>query len=249
MEWWLIGFVIVIFLVWLGNRGEKKENNQSEKAKKVTSSAKPSPPPLNKKQAKELRKQMYDVADMVKAPYDSIDIVGDIDSVKKYKALERRVESAQERVHFTDYKTRAARDKAEEKLEVLEGALRMAEHLVLEWQFVPYIDLETPKVILEKAYKTFSNDEYDRLVGTFGDKEKDWVGLAGQNHDCKEEPDPAVKALIKFRDIVESDLSKEEQVKKINQLVSRNKILIEDGYFEDDPDWKPADQWFDEYGN
>lgn len=162
---------------------------------------------------------------------DAQEIVDGITSTKQFHALERKLETAERR------------GSSDRKTEVLQAAVDKAKWKVLSWQFIPAYELglETPKKVLEQAYKIFSVEEYEALKGAFSAEEVNWQEIYVEGE--PEEPEPFIRQLIKFREIVESDEPKEGKIKQINQLASRNKEFKEE-YFES---WRPMNcghQWF-----
>ena len=141
-----------------------------------------------------------------------------ITTIKEFRALERKVESAITRM--SNANTEKAYDNATEKHDILEEALEIASKKTLQWQFIPNIDIYTSSDILKYAHKVFSNEGYDE----------------------KDEPESYTKTLIKLQAIIENDNSVEEKIKKITNLVSKDKILSE--LFFKEKDLTPGEQWF-----
>jgi len=162
-------------------------------------------------------------------------------TIQQFRALERKLETSESRTF--DVESGRAYQNACHKHDVLRAAFEIAESKIYLWQFIPSIHLDTPKQLLEHAYKAYSNEEYLELKDKLSGDKSDWYGIDGYGE--KEIPEPYIKSLIKFRGIVESDDSTEEKVKKINQLVSRNKSLSQE-FFDSENSLTPGDQWFAE---
>jgi len=176
------------------------------------------------------KKKTKKAADRTEADVSSEaqEIADKVTTIQQFRALDRRMERAAENLS--------------DRYEVLQEAVYIASEKTYQWQFMPSVDLDTPKHILERAYKVFSIEEYKDLSGQLSDKPYDWNEIDGYGE--VEDLEPEIKPLIKFRTIVESrEFSREEKIKKINQLVSRNEVLA-DIYFDDDEYLKPGDQWY-----
>jgi hypothetical protein len=161
----------------------------------------------------------------------------EITTIKEFRALERKVESAITRM--SNANTEKAYDNATEKHDILEEALEIASKKTLQWQFIPNIDIYTSSDILKYAYKVFSNEEYEEVHASIGE-DSDWYSMTG--YDEKDEPESYTKTLIKLQAIIENDNSEEEKIKKITNLVSKDKILSE--LFFKEKDLTPGEQWF-----
>ncbi|GAB4358794.1 MAG: hypothetical protein Kow006_27440 [Gammaproteobacteria bacterium] len=149
------------------------------------------------------------------------EIADKVTTIQQFRSLERRLET--EEIHLSKVESERAYENACHKHDVLKAALDIAQSKIYQWQFIPNVNLDTPKDILEHAYKVYSNDEYHALKEKFPDNKSDWYGIDGYGE--KEDPEPYIKSLIKFRSIVESSESREEKIKNINQLVSRASLI------------------------
>jgi hypothetical protein len=169
------------------------------------------------------------------------EIADKVTTIQQFRSLERKLETAENRM--SEVESERAYENACHKHDVLQAAVDIAQSKIYQWQFIPNVDLDTPKHILEHAYKVYSDEEYQGLKETLSGNKSDWYGIDGYGE--KDDPEPNIKSLIKFRSIVESSESREEKAQKINQLVSRNKSLFEE-FFDSDSSLKPGDQWFAE---
>ncbi|MBF0235017.1 MAG: hypothetical protein HQK65_18580 [Desulfamplus sp.] len=169
------------------------------------------------------------------------EIADSITTIEQFHALEKKLEKSEEKLAGNTYKSEGAYEKASQNIDILQKAIDLTQSKAFQWQFTPFLNLNTPYKKLEHAYKVFSNDEYQKIKDTISDDKSEWSKLDGYGE--KEDTDPLVKTLKKFREIVESQDSTEEQIKKINQLVSKNKTFAEE-FFNSDNELKPGDQWF-----
>lgn len=176
------------------------------------------------------------------------DISDAVTSLSKFRSLERKLDRADEkRLVPSAYDARSlkAEDRIEEKYQTLQNAYDIACQKTLRWQFIPHYDAETKLRILRNAYKIYSLEEYDESFSALGGDRDEWYGLRGDEE--AQEKESEIQFLLKFRTIVEDDdLSKEDKVKKINSLSSRNKEAAE-YYLDLDGDEKPGDQWFSDH--
>ncbi|MBL3591814.1 MAG: hypothetical protein JMN24_18865 [gamma proteobacterium endosymbiont of Lamellibrachia anaximandri] len=173
--------------------------------------------------------------------HEAHEIAEKVTTIQQFRSLERKLETAENRM--SEVESERAYENACHKHDVLQAAVDIAQSKIYQWQFIPNVDLNTPKQILDHAYKVYSNEEYQGLKDKLSGDKTDWYGIDGYGE--KEDPEPYLKSLIKFRSIVESSEPRDEIIKKINQLVSRNKSLSEE-YFDSDSSLKPGDQWFAE---
>lgn len=148
-------------------------------------------------------------------------ISNEITNIKQYHSLERKVENS-----FNS-----------KKFEILQEALDIASKKILQWQYVPNIDVYTPRDILEKAFQVYTPEEYKQLKIL---DNTDWYGITGTFE--PEETPVELKFLIKLQSIIEDDLSQDAKIKKINLLYSRNKTSLE--YFFEDITLSAGEQWF-----
>jgi len=161
----------------------------------------------------------------------------EITTVKEFRALERKVESAITRM--SNANTEKASDKASETHDILEEALELASKKTLQWQFIPNIDIYTSSEILKYAHKVFSNEEYEEIHSLIGEN-SDWYSMTG--YDEKDEAETYTKTLIKLQAIIEKESPEEDKIKKITTLVSKDKILSE--VFFKEKDLTAGEQWF-----
>lgn len=168
------------------------------------------------------------------------EIADKVTTIHQFRALEKRKESTENRAF--EFKTERAMEAAEHKREVLEKAVWIAQAKHYQHQFVPEIDLDTPKEVLDRAYKVVENEELQELKKCEAFDVSDWCGIDGWGE--KLEPDPALRALKKFRTIVESRVPREKQAKRITQLVSKNEELEQ--FLSPDGDLAAGDQYFAE---
>lgn len=217
MSWWIWAIIIVVGLIAIGSLFSDEDDSQSSKKSKSTAKT---------KSAKE--------------------IADEVTTIAQFRSLEKKVERADEKRQESqayDARSLKAEERNEEKYYVLQEALDIASNKVLRWQFIPDVDLETPLEIVKNAYKVFPASEYEEKKSALGNNSDYWYGLQGDEE--PDEKDEELKFILKFRTIVDnSELSKEEKMKKINSLASRNKDEASD-HFDLDSGIKPAEQWFE----
>jgi len=210
---WFGWFIVAIFILWIVGKFG------SGGSKKTTS---------KNRQEKDVSGEAREIAD-------------NVTTIQQFRSLERKLENAENRM--SEVESERAYENACHKHDVLQAAVDIAQSKIYQWQFIPTVDLSTPKHILDHAYKVYSNEEYNELRSTISGDKSDWYGIDGYGE--KEDPEPYIKSLVKFRAIVESNESREEIIKKINQLVTRNKSLSEE-FFDPESLLKLGDQWFAE---
>lgn len=169
------------------------------------------------------------------------EIANKVETIKQFHALERKLEKLEERMD--ELTTEKALENASHKYDVLQEAINIAESKTYQWQYIPSMELSTPKSTLEIAYKVYSPTEYEELIKSSGGNKNDWYGIDAYGE--KDDPEPFLKSLLKFRAIVESTDTDDIKANNINKLVSKSKELAEE-FFDTEGDLKPGDQWFTE---
>jgi len=167
------------------------------------------------------------------------EIADKIQTLQQFRALERRMERAEERYANAD--NNRAIEEAEKRHEILIEAWDIAREKPFRWQYIPNLSPNTPLRMLKHAYKVFPADKYEEAKREIGGSKNDWYALRGE--DEREEKEPCLNGLKRFREIVEGDLPQDEQVKKINMLCSRSRDFAEE-FFYDVGEMKPGDKWF-----
>ena len=222
MSWWVWLIIIVVALSFFGKK--RKPSKKKSIGKKRTPSNNEAQSLAGSKSAK--------------------DIASEITTIAHFRALENKIERAEEKIaEGFAYNARGekASEKADVKVQTLQEAFDIASTKILRWQFIPFVDLETPLDIIKSAYKVFPAAKYKEKLLELGNEKNNWIELRGE--DEPEDKDEEIKFILKFRTIVENtELSNEEISKKINSLVSRNTEQASD-YFDIDSDISPADQW------
>ncbi len=163
-----------------------------------------------KQERKIISQSAQEIADKVKTP-------------KQLQALEQRRDRAFSR--SVNVQTDKAIQNAEKKFNILDEAVYIAESKVLYYQFIPEIDLTTPKRVLDHAYKCFSPEEYEEKKSQISENPHEWHKNDLIDGAEKLSPDPFVNSQKKLREIFEGELSKGEKIIKINQLAARSKAL------------------------
>jgi hypothetical protein len=173
--------------------------------------------------------------------HEAQEIAKDVKTIQQFRALQKKLESAENRM--SEVKSERAYDDTCHRHDVLQAALDIAQSKIYQWQFIPNVDLNTPREVLDHAYKVFSQEQYEQLRESLSNDKSDWHRIDGYGE--REDEEPHIKSLIAFRSIVESGEPQENQIKKINQLTSRNTSFSKE-FFDSDSDLKPGDQWFAE---
>jgi hypothetical protein len=154
------------------------------------------------------------------------EIAGKVDSLAKYRALQRRLED-------TDWNS--------SRYDVLEEAVGIASDKVLAWQFLPDVDVTTPLSVLKRAYKVYSLTKVDEAKAELG-HDNLWHELRGD--DEPEPPEEEFDFVMKFRKAVESKVTQRTKIKKINELCASQPDIAEDWLLDPKSKLTPGDQWF-----
>lgn len=213
---WLI---IIGFGLWALSKISSQTSKPMKNTKKSTASGAVS------YSKEDILAEAQEIADKVKTP-------------KQFSALEERLDKAQDRA--AEAESDKAIANAERKARVLEEALSLAGNKAYGWQFIPDLDLTIPKKLLENAYKVFSPADYEKAKIELSSDDRDWYKLDAW--DEPEELELDVKSLLKFREIVESDLPQDVRERKVNELVDKDDTLAE--FFDSEDVLSPGQQWF-----
>ena len=217
MSWWIWFLIVVVALSFF--RKKRKPSNKKVIGKKN--------PPSNIK------------AESLTSNKSAKDIANGIITIAHFRALEKKIDRAEEKAN--DALGEKASERAHAAVEMLREAFEIASTKILQWQFIPSVDLDTPLDIVKSAYKVFPAAKYQEKLRQLGNDKNHWIELRG--HDEPEDKDEEIKFILKFRTIVENtELSVEETSKKINALVSRNAEQAID-YFDIESNTTPAEQW------
>ncbi|MFA8298919.1 MAG: TM2 domain-containing protein [Hyphomicrobiales bacterium] len=171
-------------------------------------------------------------------------ILAPINKPEDIKKLERESDRYSDKYADSNYKN--AKYKKLSKL--YEEAFRQACDIVFYYQFVPDLDLDTPKHIMDFAFKTVEKSEYSIKRRKVGGTDREWNEITGDDlYDSKlsevvEEPPFYYDSLLKFRQIVESDISFEEKKNSINDLAKSDRSFF-DEFFERDTKESAGEQW------
>ncbi len=215
---YLAALILVVIVIWLVMRSQRSED--------VGVTQNHLEPKTANKERESLRSEAQQVAE-------------GIATIQQFRGLEQRLETAEDRLNSSG--TERAYENALRKQEVLALAVEIASAKTYQWQFIPTLDLYTPLSWLKHAYKLYSDEEKAMLQGELSSESDNWFAIDGYGE--KEDPEPYLKQLIRFREIVESDTEKEGKIQAINALVSKSKGL-RDEFFDTDGKLSPGDQWF-----
>lgn len=181
------------------------------------------------------------------ASQEAVEIAASVDSIKKYMALTRRYDRAEEAL--LNAETEKKYENAHKRHELLGEAIALLDRKPLAWQFIPVLDLTTPADTVKQAYKIFTLEEYEAKRAEIGGDDDEWMAITPYYIDddqIGEEPNEWLKAFARFRAIVEGGYSKDETIKKINQFAARNNAFMEES-FDPDDELSIGAQWFRDY--
>jgi len=153
------------------------------------------------------------------------EIAAKVDSLAKFRALQRRLED-------TDWNS--------SRYDVLEEAVGIASDKVLAWQFIPDVDLTTPLSVLKRAYKVYPLNKVDEAKAELG-HDTWWYELRGD--DEPEPPEEEFDFIMRFRKAVESKVTQRTKIKRINELCATRPDIAEE-WFDPRSKFTPGDQWF-----
>ena len=163
-----------------------------------------------------------------------------VETPVQFRALWRRMERAEEAMHNAS--SEAAYDRAAARHDLLQEAISIVERKTLAWQYIPSLGLDTPLSVLENAYRVFPASEYEAARAQLGGDEHDWYGLDAGGEDV-EKPESYFNGLKKFREIVESDMPREEKAAEITKQCGRYRALKGEFFETGKGAMKLGDQW------
>ncbi|CAA6799990.1 MAG: Unknown protein [uncultured Sulfurovum sp.] len=162
------------------------------------------------------------------------------DNIKTHRGLEGlqdKIDAAQDKLddyHYDDNETMYAR--TERKMEILEKALDYAEANPYRYYYDAIPDIDTPLQEFKLMGKTISvqkfhelepleRDKYDVISLSDVDNLEDANEYAKDNISLDEDE---LKDLIKFRTIIESQVSEEEKENKLEILFKKSEYLLDE---------------------
>lgn len=128
---------------------------------------------------------------------------------------------------------------AHRNIEIVENALMNAGEKIVEYQFCPYEDFDTPLFKLEHAYEVYDKNEYKEMKKILGNEF--WEEL--RMYDEPDERPDSIDSYIDLRRIVESSDDQDKKIKKINDLVENDCFLSEE-FYKGTELLTPGDLWF-----
>lgn len=171
-------------------------------------------------------------------------ILASVSKPQDIKKLEIESEKYDDKFANSDYEN----TKYEKLSQLYQEAFRQACDIVFYYQFVPNLDLNSPKQVIDFAYKTVEKSEYKLKRKEIGGTEYEWNEITGDDlYDSKlseviEEPPFYYNSLVKYRQIVDSDIPFEEKKNSINNLVESDKSFF-DEFFERGIKESAGEQW------
>jgi len=212
-------------------KGQRKVNKIS-KAFGISTSSKKSTTTFTPKTENEINNEAEQMAQKVK-------------TLSGIEALEARLEKQEEK--YRDEEDEIKNAKIEENIEILQMAIDMASDQPYRYYYFDEPDTDTELEELKLIGKLLTHKRYDELDNTLQGR-FDFVSI-GEMEDAQDMASEyltdEVKELIKFRKIVESDLSTEEKAKKFNNLVSKSDYLLEELDLDDKPEPGEYDNKFE----
>ena len=176
--------------------------------------------------------------------YSNIDIDTEAkkiaEGIKTHRGLEglqNKIDAAQDKLddyHHNDNETMYG--KTEKRMEVLERALEYAVENPYRYYYDELLDVTTPLAEFKLMGKTISVQKFNEFEPGTRDKYdvinlSDADDLDEANEYAKDSisiDEDELKVLIKFRTIVESDMSEEERQKKLEVLFGGSEYLVDE---------------------
>lgn len=246
---WLGILLLIVMFFWVARLLKSSNSKRAGASRRVTvtlaSTGRSSSP-----KAGNFKQSLQSLAPELRS--DVIGLTDEVDTARKLKALENRLAKAQERVAEGGFKGVKGRQAAERKVRVLEAAVAIARDKRYEWHFQPELELITPLEVLERAYKMFTDDEYEAFKKAHPRIEVYWEPYSyyqgqwqnlNRKSDHLSQPPSSLGGLMLFRKIVESDSTQSEKIEQINKLAGTNPLIS--GLFDSgEGEPSPGDQWF-----
>jgi hypothetical protein len=143
-------------------------------------------------------------------------------------------------------------NKEYEKLNrIYEAAYCKACDIVVHYQFVPHIELDSPQEVVDFAFKVIDKKGYKLKRKQLGGGDYDWNEITvGEIEDSKieeiiENPPFYWDSYLEFRTVISSNEPYEEKAAKITKLAESDKSFL-DEYFRRDSSERAGDQWLKE---
>lgn len=171
-----------------------------------------------------------------------------VKSEKDIKKLEQQSEKYADKFQDSDYEN----TKYEKLSEIYQDAFAKACDMVFYYQFVPELELNTPKSTLDFAYEVVKVEEYKSKRKEIGGTDYEWEEITGDYlYDDKLENVIEKKpfyfdSLVKFRQIVDSEDSFEAKKDAVNSLANSDKSFF-DQFFNRESNESAGEQWTKEF--
>ena len=174
-------------------------------------------------------------------------LVKSVHSVTDLKKLNKEGERYMKLFENSGYENK----KYEKLNRIYEDAYYKACDIVIHYQFVPHIELNSPKEVLDFAFKVIDKKDYKSKRKQLGGGDYDWNEInVGELEDSKiadiiEKPPFYWESFLKFRAIIETNESYEEKALKITNLANSDKSFLDEFFNRDDSE-NAGEQWLKE---
>jgi hypothetical protein len=166
------------------------------------------------------------------------EIADRITTVAQFRALEERMITACDRE--STLRSDRAIENARYKADVLQAAVDILS-LTFKFQFLPKLDLDSPKGILDRAYKVYSRKQYKEFAKEKSFDKSEWreLGVGDEEEECEVD----IQGLRRFRRIVDSNVSRQKKIGELNKLLDDHIDLFNE-FIDFKGDLTPGDQYF-----
>ena len=180
-------------------------------------------------------KKQKEEAKKIEVPTAS-SLVKKVKTLDDIKALDRGSNKWLDKFQDTDYEIA----KYERLYNVYEDAYCKANDLVFYYQYIPELELTSPQKIIDNAYEVVSVEEFKERKKEIGGRVYDWNEITVNElindtleNTIEKKPD-YWDSLIKYKQIVKSEVSCSEKKKMINELTASDKVFTEEFFFLDE---------------
>jgi TM2 domain-containing membrane protein YozV len=171
-------------------------------------------------------------------------LIKSIKTIDDVKALEKESERLMDKFVDSSY----GNTRLEKLSDIYQEAFDEACELIFYYQFVPRVDLDTPKEILDYAYEVFPVKDYEAKRKEIGGTQYEWEAIKADEL-CNDKLDNVItkrpfywKTLLSFRQIADSKESFSKKKEAINLLVKSDKSFFDEFFLRDSFE-SAGDQW------
>lgn len=180
-------------------------------------------------------KKLKEEAKEIEVPTVS-SLLKNVKTLDDIKVLDKESNKWLEKFQETEYEI----PKYEKLYKVYEDAYYKAHDIVFYYQYVPVLELTSPRKVIDNAYSVVSVNEFHDKKKEIGGHDNEWIEVTGNElindslENVVEQKPKYLDSLIKFRQIIESEIPYSEKKEMINELTASDMTFTKEFFFLED---------------